>query len=225
MTPDDARARYTELYGEVTDEEWDELSADVEDWDKFFIEKAATAGEPEPDTKAGDTAAEDVGASLSDLKSQVANLTETVQGLVAKLPKMTDVVASLEQRFEPVLKDTAKRRALDEVKATIVDVDGIPHRYAQSANEVLAALFSDPGIETANALMAHLKVNGGKMCLMPLTEVTATMDAPPPGSGEAELADLMKSDPVAVAAIRRIAADESLPIGKAKSAYFGRING
>lgn len=176
MTPEEARAKYEELYGTVNDEEWSEIVADVEDWEAFFAARAEAQAEGESEEEATEAAEgaenDEAGAAEGD---QVASLTARLGAVEGSVGEILGILK--QQQMSEQERTVADRRAkaVGEITATQVEVKGMKHRLAASAVEVLATAMAEPTEDNVAAILEHVTRNGGRFSLIPV-EFTAAVD-------------------------------------------------
>jgi roadblock/LC7 domain-containing protein len=214
----------------VTDEQWAEISADVTDWDAF-IEKAL-ADEPATEEAPEDAPAEG-GCGCSDASAEPAEVMATMQ---SQMTEMAASMAAMKDQFEAVQQQVVEGRARateiaatlevqrfqGEIAASMFQTEGGTHRYAASAVEVLASMVASPSAESAKAVVEHLKANGGRMCLIPVGEIGASMTPAGEDADEAYLAGLGETDDV-LAKIRKLMVG-GVSAEDAAAKYFGSLN-
>ena len=230
MTPEEARTHYETLYGPIEEEAWAEIAADVTDWDQFFSDRASqdasqeppVEGEiPEPDDEAAPPEDEVPVEEPADAVAVMASMNAAITGITSQLETLQSQYADLSTRHTEITAALAAQERATEIAATVIDVHGVGHRYAQSAVQVLASVMANPNAETATALVDHLNANGGSMCLVPVTEIGASLNPADPNDDEAYLLSLGETEK-AVAAIREIAASMTKPDMRAAAKEFYR---
>jgi hypothetical protein len=230
MTPEQAREKYEAKFGPVTDEQWAELAEGITDWDAF-IEKALA--EKPADEGAAAAAAADDGCGCGDPAADPAEVMATMQ---AQMTDMAASMASMKDQFETVKQqvEVERTRATEiaatmeaqrfqgEIAASMFQTEAGTHRYAQSAVEVLASMVASPSAESAKAVVDHLKANGGRMCLIPVGEIGASMTPAGEDVDEAYLTGLGETDAV-IAKIRKLMAG-GVSAEDAAAQYFRSLN-
>lgn len=161
ITEVQARAKYVEVKGDVTDEEWVEVSEGMtDDWDSFVAslqdtgDKAVTGDDVAVlEKKLADTQTE-----AEELKTQLAAAKEKETQAVAAVSDLAKRVEQMEQE-----------RKGAEVKAEVTATRFGDERYADTAIEVLTALqMGDDG--AIKALQGHLQENKGQLAKVPMGE-------------------------------------------------------
>ena len=236
MNPEEAREFYETTWGKVSDEEWAEISADVEDWDAFFQAKLAAedgnpadppaADPPADDPPAADPPEDDApapGMSTAVGFEAVAAMSAEMESMRAQMASMTEIVASLTTDRDDMKQAVAKAKWTGEIAGAMFEVDGKQHRIAASGIEVLASLASDRSDENIGALLEHLKLNGGRICTIP-TEIAAAL-APGKAAADPDDALFADLDSGAIEEIKQIANRHGIPLAQARSRYLGAITG
>ena len=236
MTADEARKVYETTWGAVTDEEWGEISTSVEDWDAFLAAKIAAAEDaPAEDPPADDPPVVDpadeaetppaAGMSTAPGFEAVASMMSEMETMRTQMASMTEIVASLTSDSAETKQALRKAKWTGEITGAMFEVDGKSHRIAASGVEVLASLGADLSDENFEALLDHLKLNGGKLCLIP-TEIAAALvpGAKPVEGVDGAVADLSEL-PDSIAAIQQISATHGISLAQARNQYFKKLTG
>lgn len=222
MTPEKARELYQAKFGEVTDEAWAEIAADVTDWDAFVAALEAPEAPAEEEAPGAGTAA-DPAEVIATMQATIGELTATVQ---ATQDRLASAVAQFEaiaaNQTELAASMQAQQRAT-EIAGTVLQVDGVSHRYAASAVEVLASVMSNPSAQTAADLLAHINANGGRMCVVPVGEIGATLTPATKNDDDEYLASLGETDAV-IGQIRGIMDKSKVGAREAASEFFRSLN-
>ena len=184
-----AREKYVIVNGDVTDDEWEKLTAGFdtdEKWTEFIAsidasteEGEDTGGETETDetTESGDGAGDTaevllkrVEAAEAETKEAQAAYEKAVNDLGVKEKENEDLGA----RLTTLEAERDEAKAHEEIAATDL---GDNKRYAPAAIDLLVKQRLNPGAESAKAIEAHMVEHGGMMATVIVGEypsLTAT---------------------------------------------------
>ena len=228
MTPENARELYEAKFGPVTDEAWAEIAADVTDWDAFVAALDAPAAEEdapseEPCEHTCGGTAEDPAETIGAMQATIGELVATVETTQAQLASAVAQFEALSARQTELTASMQAQQRATEIAGTVLEVDGVSHRYAASAVEVLASVMSNPSAETAGELLAHINANGGRMCVVPVGEIGATLTPATKNDDDEYLASLGETDAV-IGQIRGIMDKSKVGAREAASTFFRSLN-
>jgi len=170
MNAEEARAKYVELKGEVTDEEWEKITEGIEteeDWEILVASFVEEEGE----------GSEEEGGEEGPLEEQLAEAQAKVkelEQLVAEEQKAKDealaATQKLTERVDVLEKENKEAKLREEISA--VDLGG-NRRYSPAAVDLLVAAQLNPGEESIKAIQAHMEEHGGSMDTVIMGEVGA----------------------------------------------------
>ena len=167
MNSQEARTKYVELNGEVTDEEWGKITEGVETeeaWVALTASFAEKKGEEEEnDEESLEKQLVEAQAKVKELEQSVIEEQKAKENALAATQKLTERVDVLE-------RGTKEAELREEIAA--VDL-GDNKRYSPAAVGLLVAAQVDPGEESIKAMQAHMKEHGGSMDTVIMGEVGA----------------------------------------------------
>ena len=176
MTNQEARAKYVELKGEVTDEEWVKITEGVETDEA--LETLATSFAEGSDEGAGDGGdggteggeENSLEEQLAEAKTKVGELEQSV--VQEKEAKDTALAATqtLTERVDVLEKENKEAKLHEEIAA--VDL-GDNKRYSPAAVDLLVAVQVAPGEGSIKAMQAHMQEHSGSMDTVIMGEVGA----------------------------------------------------
>lgn len=233
-----ARARYEELYGAQDDTAWGDIvlgargEDDTVDWDGFVANLVPPSELPagEEDAPAGDAPVDEPGGDEGSCGDGLttASLLPRLEALEAAQATAQETIAA-QQSLITGLRGTDARSLYAASVIPKANPDGQTglYRFAPSAVAVLTNLEQHPGPESRQALVDHVRENGGSICMAPLGLIGASLIPAPPGpsADDVFLNDEWPDDSEAQSAIRALAVAEGITIQKAHSAYCKLQNG
>ena len=170
MNNQEARTKYVELKGEVSDEEWEKMVEGVEteeEWVALTATFAEEKGEDDNKDKGGEESLEkqlaDAQAKVGELEQSVAEEQKAKDEALAATQKLTERVDVLE-------KENKEVKLSEEIAA--VDL-GENKRYSPAAVDLLVAVQINPGEESIKAMQTHMKEHGGSMDTVIMGEIGA----------------------------------------------------
>ena len=170
MNSQEARAKYVELKGEVTDEDWEKIVEGVEteeEWVALTATFAEEKGEDDNKDKGGEESLE---KQLADAQAKVGELEQSV----AEEQKAKDEALAATQkqgeRIDVLERENKESKLNEEIAA--VDL-GDNKRYSPAARALLVAVQISPGEESIKAMQAHMIEHGGSMDMVIMGEVGA----------------------------------------------------
>jgi hypothetical protein len=220
MTPEEARAKYEEQHGVISDEEWAEIAADVEDWDAFFaaqeeaVAPVEDGGEAAPEEPTGEEGDGD-GETLASLASRVGTIED-------RLDEALGLLRQQQLTEEQKVAAAKHAKAVGEIAATEIEVRGAKHRLAASSVDVLATAMADPSEDNVAAILEHVKANGGRFSVIPTHPAPALDPNKKVGDPDEDVLATWADDPEATKAITDTMKREGITAKEAERKYVGR---
>jgi len=178
-----AREAYQGFYGEVTDDEWGEVSKGTTEWDEFVAKhvKASVGDVADPPETSEGTQAQPETVTVA------ASVMAGMQGQIARLEEEKASALASAEAAEAARAATEAALQQDRVRTTVAATvfgNGTP---TPGAVNVLSAALLDPTREKVQDIVDYLKASGGKIEVADFTEVAAAIAPPPiPASDPAE---------------------------------------
>jgi hypothetical protein len=220
MTPEEAREKYEEQNGAISDEEWAEIAADVEDWDAFFAAQAA-ADEP-PAEDGGGTAEEHPGEEGAGDGEAVASLTARMDALEGNVGEILGILKQQQLSEDQKAAAAKHAKAVGEIAATEIEFRGTKHRLAASSVDVLATAMADPSEDNVAAILEHVKANGGRFSVIPTHPAPALDPNKKVADPDEDVLATWADDPEATKAITDTMKREGITAKEAERRYVGR---
>ena len=160
MNSQEARAKYVELKGEVTDEDWEKIVEGVEteeEWVALTATFAEEKGEDDNEDKGGEESLE---KQLADAQAKVKGLEESVTQEQEAKDEALAATQKQSERIDVLERENKEAKLSKEIAA--VDL-GKSKRYSPAAVRLLVAAQINPGEESIKAMQAHMKEHSGSM--------------------------------------------------------------
>ena len=163
MNSQEARVKYVELKGEVTDDDWTKITEGVETEEQWV---ALTAGfaENSEDGDSGDDEdngeEESLEKQLADAQAKVGELELSVVQEQEAKDKALATTQKLTERVDVLEQENKETKLHEEIAATDL---GDNKRYSPAAVGLLVAAQISPGGESIKAIQAHMEEHGGSM--------------------------------------------------------------
>jgi len=177
MNSQEARIKYVELNGEVSDADWEKITKGVET-DEAWDVLAASFVEESKDDEGGDEGEVSLDKQLVDAQAKVKELEQSVTQEQEAKDEALAATQKLTERVDVLEKENKEARLHEEISA--VDL-GENKRYSPVAVGLLVAAQVDPGEKAINAIQAHMKEHGGSMDTVIMGEVGAVSATTAPG--------------------------------------------
>jgi len=153
MNSQEARIKYVELNGEVSDADWEKITKGVET-DEAWDVLAASFVEESKDDEGGDEGEVSLDKQLVDAQAKVKELEQSVTQEQEAKDEALAATQKLTERVDVLEKENKEARLHEEISA--VDL-GENKRYSPVAVGLLVAAQVDPGEKAINAIQAHMK--------------------------------------------------------------------
>ena len=214
MNSQEARTKYVELKGEVTDEEWEKIVEGVETEEAWVALTASFAGEEGEDGEDdGGGEEESLEKQLVEAQAKVKELEQSVTEEQEAKKKALAATQKLTERVDVLEKENKETKLHEEISA--VDL-GDNKRYSPAAVGLLVAAQISPGEESFKAMQAHMEEHGGSMDTVIMGEVGAISATTSTGElsdeqwlEQKEITDDTKKE------VRKIAATEEISFRRA----------
>jgi len=170
MNNQEARTKYVDLNGEVTDDEWGKMTEGVETEEQWVALTAGFANNDEDEGGDAGTEDESLEEQLAEAQAKVKELELSVTQEQEAKDKALAATHTLTERVD-VLEHGIKEAKLDKEIAA-VDL-GDNKRYSPAAISLLVAAQVNPGEESIKAIQTHMEKYGGSMDTVIMGEVGA----------------------------------------------------